>query len=206
MKAMLGQKIIMSRIFDETGLQIPVTLIKIDKNIVTQIKTKEKDGYQAIQIGAGLKKKLNRPEKGHLNKIKTKLRHLFEIKSDKEYKVGDEIDLEKFDEGEIVNVTAVSKGKGFSGTVKRHNFHLGPKSHGSNNYRQPGSIGSAYPQRVIKGKKMPGHLGAQKTTVKNLKIIKVDKGNRQVLIRGAVPGNKYSPVLLWTIKEEKNES
>ncbi len=195
----------MTRIFDEKGMEIPVTLISFEKNVVTQIKSLEKDGYEAIQIGTIEKKKLNKPEAGHLAKAKTKSKRLYEIKTAEELKVGDEINLDWFCENEIINVTGISKGKGFSGTVKRHNFHLGPKTHGSHNYRQPGSIGSTDAQRVFKGKRMAGHMGAQKTTVKNLKIIKIDQGKNRVLIRGAVPGARKSEILMWSSKEKVTE-
>lgn len=197
MKAILGKKLMMTRIFDEKGTEIPVTLISFEKNIVSQVKTSEKDGYQAVQIATAEKKKMNKPAVGHLSKIKAKLGRLYEIKTAKELKVGDEINLDWFKEGEIINVTGISKGKGFAGTVKRHNFHLGPKTHGSHNYRQPGSIGSTDAQRVMKGKRMAGHMGAQKTTVKNLKIIKIDLEKKRVLLRGAVPGASKSQILIW---------
>src|SRR3989344_83607 len=129
MKAILGKKLMMTRIFDETGRQMPVTLVKFGKNVVNFIKTPEKDGYRAIQVAAGDKKRLNQPEKGILKRIDLKARNLYEVQTDKEWKVGDEITLDIFKEGEKVNVTGVGKGRGFSGTVKRHHFHLGPKTH-----------------------------------------------------------------------------
>ncbi|HLB95447.1 MAG TPA: 50S ribosomal protein L3 [Patescibacteria group bacterium] len=203
MRAILGKKILMSRIFSPEGRQLPVTLIKFDKNTILQIKTLEKDGYQAIQVGSGSKKRLTRAESGRLKKINPEFspRHFFEIKTNQPYDLGQEITLDQFREGEKVNATATSKGKGFAGTVKRHHFHLGPKTHGSNNYRRPGSIGSTFPERVIKGKRMAGRLGGEKTTVKNLEIIKIDLKLNQILIRGAVPGNKNSSVLLWSKNE-----
>ncbi|MFA6493056.1 MAG: 50S ribosomal protein L3 [Patescibacteria group bacterium] len=203
MKAILGKKILMTRIFNETGVQIPVTLIKLENNIVTQIKTQEKDGYAAFQIGAGVKKKFNKPELGHLKKVDENLKPkvLYEIKTDKTYQVGDSLTIDQFKEEEMINVTGVSKGKGFAGTVKRHNFSLGPKTHGSHNYRQPGSIGSTYPERVIKGKKMAGHMGHERVTVKNIEIIKIDDQSQEVLLRGAVPGPKNTNVLIWSHNE-----
>lgn len=203
MKAILGKKILMTRIFDETGLQIPVTLVKLENNLVTQIKTAEKDGYKAIQVGAGTKKRQNQAEEGHLKKIKNKIKPkiLYEIKNDKEYQIGENLTIEQFQVGEMVNVSGVSKGKGFAGTVKRHNFHLGPKTHGSDNYRRPGSIGATYPERVIKGRRMAGHLGHAKTTVKNLKIIQIDNNKKEVLLRGAIPGPRNNSVLIWSHNE-----
>lgn len=185
MKSISGRKILMTRIFDETGNQVPVTLMNFEDNIVTQVKNIEKDGYKAIQVGVGL-------------------RYRYEQKMSQggreDHKVGDKIPLEDFKVGEIVNITGISKGKGFAGTVKRHNFNTGPKTHGSNNYRQPGSIGSTDAQRVFKGKRMAGHMGHAKITVKNLKIIAADYDKKQLLIKGAIPGPKKSRVLLWSLK------
>lgn len=203
MRAILGKKILMTRIFDEAGSQIPLTLVKLENNIVTQIKTLEKDNYTAIQVGAGEKKKLNKPEAGHFKKVNEKIRprYLYEIKTEKEFQLGQDLNLAQFKEGEKINVTGVSKGKGFAGTVKRHNFHTGPKTHGSNNYRQPGSIGATDAARVFKGRRMAGHLGHEKVSVKNLKIIKIDQEKKEILIRGAIPGPKNTEVLIWSQNE-----
>lgn len=198
MRAIQGKKTISTRIFDEAGHQVPVTLVEIGPNIVTQIKTKEKDGYQAIQVAAGSRKRLNKPILGHLKKLELKPESFFEIKSEKDFQIGDKVILDDFSEKELVNVTAISKGKGFAGTVKRHNFHTGPKTHGSNNYRQPGSIGDTGPQRVVKGRRMGGHLGAKRTTVKNLEIVKLDKVRGLMFIKGGIPGPKKTPVLIWS--------
>lgn len=203
MKAILAQKILMTRIFDESGKQIPVTLIKKEKSAVTQIKTLEKDGYKAIQVGGGSKKKLNKPEIGHLKKSGSEIkpRILFEVKTEKDFALGDDLDINQFKEGESICVTGVSKGKGFAGTVKRHNFNTGPKTHGSHNYRQPGSIGSTYPERVVKGRRMAGHMGAERTTLKSVKIVKIDAEKQEMLILGAVPGPKKSSILVWSHNE-----
>lgn len=200
MKAILGTKILMTRIFNEAGKQIPVTLVKLQNNIITQLKTTEKDGYSAVQIGAGMVKRLNKPEAGHVKQIEGKIKpkKLYEIKTADEYKVGQELTIEQFQEGEDVNVSAISKGKGFAGTVKRHNFHLGPKTHGSHNYRQPGSIGATYPERVIKGKRMAGHMGHEKVTVKLIKIIKINKESNEILLSGPIPGPKKTNILIWS--------
>jgi len=198
MRAIRGKKTISTRIFDEAGHQVPVTLVEIGPNIVTQIKTLEKDGYQAIQVGVGSKKRLNKPISGHLKKLDIKPESFFEIKSDQDFKVGDKITLDDFREKELVNVTAISKGKGFAGTVKRHHFHTGPKTHGSNNYRQPGSIGDTGPQRVVKGRRMSGHLGAKRTTVQNLEIIKLDKVRGLMFIKGGLPGPQKTEILIWS--------
>lgn len=201
MRVICGQKKLSTRIFDETGRQIPVTLIVVKKNKVTQVKTNEKDGYQAIQIGAGNKRRLNKAIQGHVAKTGISPQILFEAKTDKDFQVGDEITLENFQEKEKVNVTAISKGKGFAGTVKRHGFNTGPRTHGSNNYRQPGSIGSTFPQRVIKGRRMAGHLGAKKVTINNLEIVKIDQEKDFLFLKGAVPGPKESKVLIWSNRE-----
>lgn len=195
----------MTRMFDKAGRSNPVTILNVARNIVTQQKTPEKDGYKAIQIGAGEKRHINKPEQGHFAKAKAKSAKLFEIKTEKKYSPGDKINLDIFTVGEKVNVTGISKGKGFMGTVKRHNFNTGPKTHGSNNYRQPGSIGDTGPQRVVKGRRMAGHMGAEKVTVKNLEIIEIDQDKDQLIIRGAVPGPNKSGVLIWSKKEREEE-
>jgi large subunit ribosomal protein L3 len=197
MKAIMGKKLKMTRIFDEKGNVVPVTLIVAGVNIVTQIKTQEKDGYEAVQIAIPDDRKINNPQKGHLKKAGIKSRTLKEFPLT-EKNIGDKLDLSQFEVGDIVKVSATSKGKGFSGTIKRHNFSTGPKTHGSNNYRQPGSIGGAYPQRVIKGKKMAGHMGHEKVTIKGLKVINIDSENKVIMISGAVPGHNKSKVLIWS--------
>lgn len=198
MKAILAQKLEMSHIFDEAGNFIPVTLLLAGPNIVTQVKTEEKDGYNAIQVGYGEAKKLSKPKLGHLKKSKSSAKTLKEVEGEdgKTYKIGDKIDLSIFAEGENVNVQGISKGKGFAGTIKRYNFHRGPKTHGSHNYRAPGSIGAMFPQHVFKGQKLPGRMGAQKVTVKNLKIAKVISDENLLLVRGAVPGPKKGVILV----------
>lgn len=197
MNAIIGKKLKMTRIFDEKGNVVPVTLIVADVNVVTHVKNIEKDGYEAVQIASPDNRKINNPEKGHLKKAGIKSRSLKEF-SLIEKNVGDKLDLSQFEVGSLVTVSATSKGKGFTGTVKRHNFSTGPKTHGSNNYRQPGSIGGAYPQRVIKGKKMAGHMGYAKVTTKGLKVINIDLENKVIMLRGAVPGPAKTRVLIWS--------
>ncbi|MDO8686693.1 MAG: 50S ribosomal protein L3 [Candidatus Berkelbacteria bacterium] len=197
MKAIIGKKIGMSRIFDDKGNVVPVTLIMAENCVVTQIKTEEKDKYNAVQIGINDNKKINKPLTGHLAKAKIKTRTLKEFALDGELKVSDKIDLSQFEVGDIVSLSSISKGKGFAGTVKRHHFHLGPKTHGSNNYRQPGSIGSMYPQRVIKGRRMAGHLGHDQVTLKSVKVVNIDNEKNMLLVRGAVPGPNKSTVYIW---------
>lgn len=196
-KAIIGKKLGMTRIFDDKGLFIPVTLIKIADNIVTQIKNSETDGYNTVQLAVSEDKKNNRPEAGHLAKAKIKSKTIKEFPIEAT-EIGAKIDVNQFELNDMVTVQSVSKGKGFAGTVKRHNFHTGPKTHGSNNYRQPGSIGSAYPQRVRKGRRMSGHMGDEQTTVKNLSIVKIDAENNILMIKGAVPGSNKSTVYIWS--------
>lgn len=188
----------MSQIFDKEGKVIPVTLIEAGPCFVTQIKTKERDGYFAIQIGFGEAKKVTKALAGIFKKAKLKnLLYLREFRNsepkidDRELKVGDKIDVSIFKEGDLVKVTGLSKGKGFAGVVKRWHFGGRPASHGTKHeLRTPGSVGTSFPERVIKGKKMPGRLGFERVTIRNLKIIKVDPKNNILAIKGAVPGPK----------------
>lgn len=189
----------MTRIFDAEGREIPVTLVEAKPNTITRVSGGEKENR--IQIAAGQKKRLNKAETGQFSSLNLKPVKLFEIKTGKSFSVGDQIKVDEFKEGEKIEVTATSKGKGFAGTVKRHNFKLGPKTHGSNNYRQPGSIGSMYPQRVIKGRRMAGHLGAKQVTSKNLKIFKIEPEKSLIYICGAIPGPTNSWVKIWSNNE-----
>ena len=204
MKAILAQKIDMTHIFDEKGNFVPVTLLWAEGNVVTQIKTKETDGYEAIQIGFGKAKNLAKPQAGHLKKAKTEVKNLREVEAEdgKTYQVGDEVSVSIFEEGELVTVQSTSKGKGFAGTIRRHNFHRGPKTHGSHNYRAPGSIGSMFPQHVVKGKKLPGRHGGFVSTVKNQKIAKIMVEDNLILLRGAVPGPKKSLVFVYALPKK----
>lgn len=197
MKAILAKKIGMTNYFTDNGEMVPVTLVEAGPCVVTQIKDGAKDGYQAVQIGFGKAKKVSKPLAGHLKKSKADSKHLKEVEVDSEgIKVGDEITCDVFDEGDMVNVTGTSKGKGFAGVIKRHGFHRGPMSHGSHHHRKPGSIGAMFPQHVFKGKKLPGQMGVAKRTVKNLKVEKIDKENNIIAVRGAIPGPKKSIVLI----------
>jgi len=189
MKFILGTKIGMTQIFKADGSVVPVTLVKIEPNIVVQVKTKEKDGYQAIQIGTGSKKKLNKPEKGHRKSLGD-FAVLKEFRSADEFKIGDTIDISTFAEGETVKVSGVSKGKGFQGVVKRHGFHGMPASHGAHSVlRHAGSIGQRFPQHTLKGMRMAGRMGGVNKSIRGLKIIKVDTANGLLAITGALPGN-----------------
>ena len=200
MKAILAKKIGMTNYFNARGEMVPVTLVEAGPCVITQIKTMEHDSYEAIQIGFQEAKKHSKPLTGHLKNSKSKSKYLQEVKTDtKEIKIGDEITCNIFDEGDKVHVTGLSKGKGFAGAIKRHNFHRGPMTHGSRHHRKPGSIGSMYPQHVFKGTKLPGQMGHAQTTVKNLSIEKVDAGKNILAVRGAIPGPKKSLVLIKSV-------
>ena len=201
MRAIYGQKLMMTRIFDKQGREVPITLIMVKDNFVSQVKMSPKEDFMAIQLAAGEKKRLNQAEKGQFDKLKIKPVKIFEIETKKKYQVGDRLTADIFQEGEKINITSVSKGKGFAGTIKRHGFHLGPKTHGEDSYRRPGSIGSMFPQRVVKGRKMAGHLGAQQVTTKNLEITKIFPDKSLILVRGSVPGGRNSWVKLWSQNE-----
>lgn len=198
MKAILAKKVGMTQIFDESGVLTPVTVLAAGPCVVTQIKSSETDGYEAVQIGFEKAKHLPKPQAGHLKKAGSESRYLREIESpqDEELKVGQAIEADVFEVGDKVVVTGTSKGKGFAGTIKRHNFHRGPKTHGSRNYRAPGSIGSMYPQHVFKGIKMAGRMGHDRVSVKNLKVVKVDGKNGLLAISGAIPGPKKSIIMV----------
>jgi large subunit ribosomal protein L3 len=190
----LGTKLGMTQIFDNSGLAIPVTIIKAGPCVITQIKTPDTDGYNSIQIGYSEVRSslLNKPRLGHLKKTNSlPLKYLKEYKIDSfnGEEVGSIISVESFNVGETISVTGKTIGKGFAGTVKRHNFTRGPMTHGSKNHREPGSIGmGTTPGRVYPGKKMAGRLGGGKTTIKNLQIILINKENNLLVIKGAVPG------------------
>jgi large subunit ribosomal protein L3 len=203
MKAALGQKIGMTQILGEDGAVVPVTLIATGTNVVTQLKTEETDGYAAVQIGYGDAKKPAKPQAGHAKKasLETAPRFMREVRGvefDPEtVKPGAKLDLTAFEVGDEVDVTGVSKGKGFAGTIKRHNFMRSRKTHGGNGYvRKPGSIGSMYPQKVFKGKKMAGRMGGVQVTTHDLKVAIIDAENGVLGVRGAVPGPRRSFVLV----------
>ena len=203
MKGILGKKIGMTQIFTEHGEVIPVTVVEAGPVVVTQIKTTENDGYTAIQVGFqdAKEKSLNKPQKGHLAAANTLKKHLkeFRVDSVEEYTVGQEIKADVFAAGEMIDVTGISKGKGFQGPIKRHGQSRGPESHGSRYHRRPGSMGAcSYPGRVFKNKKLAGHMGSVKVTVQNLEVVRVDADKNFILVKGAIPGAKGSVV---TIKE-----
>ncbi len=189
MQFILGKKLKMTQIFEEDGTRVPVTLIDAGPCVVTQKKTKDNDGYEAIQIGYKEIKKENKIKKTMKGKH---FKYLSEFKGNLEdYKEGDTIDVLQFKKGDKVKVTGQSKGKGFQGVVKRYNFSGQDRTHGiKKDHRRTGSIGSAYPQRVIKGRKMPGHTGAETVTISNLTIEEIDKENNILAVKGGVPGAK----------------
>ncbi len=196
----LGRKLGMTQIFDEEDNVVPVTVIEAGPCVISQVKTVDKDGYNAVQLGFGdiAEKKLNKPEKGHFKQAKVEpKRYLREVRIDQteEVKVGDTVSVENFQDVKVVDVTGTSKGKGFQGTIKRWNFNSGPTTHGSRNQRRPGSIGQcAYPGRVRKGLHMSGHMGDERVTVKNLAVVRVDAEQNLLLVKGAVPGSKNALV------------
>lgn len=199
MKYILGTKAKMTQIFDEEGKVHPITVLKVSSVVVTQVKTKEKDGYEGVQVGYGAlkEKNANKPLKGHL-KATGLVKHLKEVRFDdvklhgtvkKDFTVGDKIEASVFAEGDKVTVTSTSKGKGFQGVVKRHGFAGGPRSHGQkHSEREAGSIGTAGFQRVFKNKRMAGRMGGDIISVKNLKVMKVDQEKGEMYIEGAIPG------------------
>ncbi len=195
--AIFGRKKHMTQAFLDDGTLVGVTVIEVEPNFVTQSKTADEDGYDAVQVGFGIvpTRKMNKPHTGQFEKHETPpRRHLKELRG-VSGEVGGTIGVDVFDEGDKVHVTAVSKGKGFQGTIKRHGFHRGPASHGSHNIRQPGSIGaSADPARVFPGQRMPGQMGNKGATVKNLRVVAVDPENNELWVRGGVPGGKGSVV------------
>lgn len=203
MKGILGKKIGMTQVFTEQGEVIPVTVVEAGPVVVTQVKTIENDGYNAVQVGFvdAKEKSLNKPQKGHLAAANTLKKHLkeFRVESVDAYTVGQEIKADVFASGEMIDVTGISKGKGFQGPIKRHGQSRGPETHGSRYHRRPGSMGAcSYPGRVFKNKKLAGHMGSVRVTVQNLEVVRVDAEKNFILVKGAIPGAKGSVV---TIKE-----
>ena len=203
-KAILATKVGMTQIFNEDGVLTPVTVLQDGPCVVTQVKTVENDGYAAVQVGFGEKREklVNKPMQGHFKKAGvTNKRFVKEFKFDnaEEYALAQEIKVDIFAAGDKIDATAISKGKGFQGAIKRHNQHRGPMAHGSKFHRHQGSNGACSdPSKVFKGKKMPGHMGSKKITIQNLEVVRVDAEKNLLLVKGAVPGPKKS---LVTIKE-----
>ena len=203
-KAILATKVGMTQIFNENGVLVPVTVLQAGPCVVTQVKTEENDGYKAVQVGFVDKREklVNKPQKGHFDKAGVSYKRYvreFRFENAEEYSVKDEIKAEIFAAGDKIDATAISKGKGFQGAIKRHGQSRGPMAHGSKYHRHAGSNGACSdPSKVFKGKHMPGHMGNVQVTVQNLEIVRVDTENNLLLVKGAVPGPKKSMV---TIKE-----
>ena len=199
MKALLGTKIGMTQIIGEDGVTTPVTLVKAGPVTVTQVKTVDTDGYNAVQVAYGEGKNLSKAVAGHLKQAKVSPKHIREIRVAElpELSVGDTLTVSDFTLGDHVDATGTSKGKGFAGTVKRHNFNTSKKTHGGNGYvRKPGSIGSMYPQKVFKGKRMAGRMGAERVTVKNLEVVYLSVDDNLIGLKGAVPGPKKGLIVI----------
>ncbi len=210
-EGLLGRKLGMTQIFDEAGETVPVTVLEVGPCVVTQVLTKAKNGYDAVQLGFGHKKRLKEPERGHLKASGAQSRHLREMKiidDADEYNVGQTLDAALFAVGEVVDVTGTSKGKGFAGVMKRHGFRGGPKTHGqSDRARAPGSIGATTtPGRVFKGQRMAGRMGAERVTVQNLKVIRVDPERNLVLVQGSVPGPNEGLLLVRKAIKVRNRA
>ena len=197
-QGLIGRKLGMTQVFDEAGEVHPVTVIECGPNVVTQVKTQQTDGYEAVQLGFGLDKRLNKPEQGHRKASGYQSRVLREVKADGELEVGQVIKVDAFAKGEFVDITGTSKGRGFQGGVKRHGFSGGPRTHGqSDRLRAPGSIGAtSTPGRVFKGLRMAGHMGADTVTVQNLRVIRVDTERNILLVEGSVPGPNNGIVMV----------
>jgi large subunit ribosomal protein L3 len=197
---LIGRKVGMTSIFQEDGTMIPVSVVEVEPNTITRLRTDDRDGYGAVQLGIEPSRRLSKPEagqlKGDLPKVAT-IRE-FRVENVDEYAEGQTLTVaDVFAAGELVDVTGVSKGKGFAGTVKRHHFKRGPKTHGSDNYRKPGSIGpGTTPGRVYKGLRMAGHLGADRTTIKKLRVVRTDPERNLLLVKGALPGGRGALLLI----------
>src|SRR6185503_18846548 len=198
MKALITRKIGMTTILTDNGEAVAVTLLSATPNVITQLKSQETDGYLAAQVGTGEVKKPSKSKAGHFKAagVTPKIIREFKISDDDEIKVGDTLNADLFSVGDKVDATGITKGKGFAGTIKRHNFKRGRKTHGGQSYRRPGSIGSMYPQHIFKGKKMAGRMGHDQVTVKKLQVALVDNDLNVIGIRGAIPGPRKGIVLI----------
>jgi large subunit ribosomal protein L3 len=199
---LIGRKLGMMRVFAEDGSVVPVSVIAAAPNTVTRLRSVERDGYAAVQVGAGVARRVTRPVAGQLPELpkdspRPRVMREFRMDSTEGYETGQSLDVTLFAPGDLVDVTGVSKGRGFAGTIKRHHFHRGPVTHGSTNTRQPGSIGAGTtPGRVYKGMKMSGHLGDRRITVQKLQVVRVDPDRQLLLVRGAVPGARNGMLLI----------
>jgi len=199
---LIGRKLGMMRLFAEDGSVVPVSVIAAAPNTVTRLRSVERDGYAAVQVGAGVARRVTRPVAGQLPELpkdapRPRVLREFRMDSTEGYEAGQSLDVTLFAPGDLVDVTGVSKGRGFAGTIKRHHFHRGPVTHGSTNTRQPGSIGAGTtPGRVYKGMKMSGHLGDRRITVQKLQVVRVDPDRQLLLVKGAVPGARNGMLLI----------
>lgn len=206
MAGLIGRKLGMTRIFADDGSVVPVSVIEVTPNTVTRLRSVEKDGYSAVQLGAGTARRLTKPVAGQfkdLDKDHQRPRHVREVRieGDEAYEVGQQVGVDAFTAGELVDVTGVSKGHGFTGVIERHNFKRGPKTHGSDHHRAPGSIGAGtYPGRVWLGTRMAGQMGNARVTVKKLTVIRVDPERNLLLVRGAVPGARNGTLIVQKAK------
>ena len=203
---LIWRKLGMTRVFGDDGTVVPVSVIEATPNTLTRLRTPELDGYAALQLGAGVARRQTKPVAGqfkHLEHEQQKPARVreFRVDSTEGYEIGQTLDVSLFEVGELVDVTGVSKGKGFTGTIARHNFKRGPKTHGSNNYRQPGSVGAGTtPGRVFNGTRMSGHMGDEQVTVKKLQVVKIDADRNLLLVKGAVPGARNALLLVRKAK------
>jgi len=196
---LIGRKVGMTQVFQDDGTMVAVSGLVIEPNTVTRLRTPAQDGYTAVQLGTDVVKKLNKPETGQLKDLpRVATIREFRVDSVADFSVGQQVSLvDLFAEGDEVDVTGVSKGKGFAGHIKRHNFHRGPKTHGSDHHRAPGSIGpGTTPGRVYKGLKMAGHMGDERTTIKKVRVVRTDPERNLLLVRGSLPGSRGSLILV----------
>ena len=195
---LIGRKVGMTQVFAEDGTMVPVSVVAVEPNTVTELRTLERDGYTAVQVGAGTAKRLTKPRLGQLKDL-PRVRDVREFRVDDvtAYEIGQTLDVSLFEEGESVAVTGTSKGKGFAGTIKRHHFRRGPETHGSDSHRAPGSIGGGtYPGKVFKGTPMAGHMGYDRVTVKNATIVRADAERNLLLVKGPVPGPRNALIVV----------
>lgn len=203
---LIGRKLGMTRVFGDDGTVVPVSVIEATPNTITRLRTPEQDGYAALQLGAGTARRVTKPVAGQFKALAKELQkpanvREFRVDATDDYEVGQTVDVSVFEPGELVDVTGVSKGHGFTGTIARHHFKRGPKTHGSTNYRAPGSIGAGTtPGRVFKGTRMGGHMGDDRVTVKKLKVVRVDTERNLILVKGAVPGARNGLLLVQKAK------
>jgi large subunit ribosomal protein L3 len=195
---LIGRKVGMTSVFAEDGTMVPVSVLAVEPNTVTAIRTVERDGYAAVQLGAGTARRLSKPRLGQLKEL-PRVRDVreFRLETPAEYEIGQTLDVSLFEAGDTVDVSGVSKGKGFSGTIKRHHYRRGPETHGSDSHRQPGSIGAGTtPGRVYRGLGMAGHMGDERVTVKKLTVVRTDPERNLLLLRGSVPGARNALIMV----------